>query len=76
MDDTCALDPFQSGFKSGFWTKIALVAPIDVLHIQMGNGNPSLLLLLFFLPDVDTMEHFILLKLIEEKVALGCVTMV
>lgn len=58
MDETSALDPFQSGFRPGFGTETALV---EKLHIHLDKGVLALLIHLDLSVAFSTVDHFVLI---------------
>uniref|UniRef100_A0A803TU59 Reverse transcriptase domain-containing protein n=1 Tax=Anolis carolinensis TaxID=28377 RepID=A0A803TU59_ANOCA len=59
LDDTDYLDPFQSGFRPGHGTEMALVALVDDLRRELDRGSVSLMV--FREAAFDTIDHGILL---------------
>lgn len=55
LGDTSAPNPFLRSFRSGFGNKMALIAPVDNLHLTLDRGHSSLLILL----DFDTIGHYL-----------------
>ena len=61
LEETDALDPFQSGFRPWHGTETALVALQDDLLREADRGNMSLLVLFDISAAFDTVHHSILL---------------
>ena len=61
MDETNALDPFQSGFRPCHGTETALVALLDDLLREADRGQMALLVLLDISAAFDNIDHGILL---------------
>ena len=61
LDETEYLDPFQSGFMSGYWTETVLVTLLDGLLWELDRGYVSLMVLLDLSVDFYTIDHSILL---------------
>ena len=61
LDETDALDPFQSGFRPCHGTETALVALYDDLLREAVRGKISVLVLLDISVAFDTIDHGILL---------------
>uniref|UniRef100_A0A670HZ87 Reverse transcriptase domain-containing protein n=1 Tax=Podarcis muralis TaxID=64176 RepID=A0A670HZ87_PODMU len=67
LEETSALDPFQSSFRPGFGTETALVALTDDLRRQLDRGGSGLVILLdlswsiiifaFDMVDHDLLDH-------------------
>ena len=66
LDETNALDPFQSGFRPHHGTETALVALLDDLLREADRGKMSLVILLDTLDTFDTVDHGILLGRLSE----------
>ena len=66
LDETNALDPFQSGFRLCHSMEMALVALFDDLLREADRGKMSLLVLLSISATFDTVEHSILLGRLSE----------
>ena len=66
LDETDALDPFQSGFRPCHGTETALVALYDDLLREADRGKISLLVLLDISAAFDTVDHGILLGRLSE----------
>ena len=66
LDETDALDPFQSGFRPRHGTETALVALCDDLLREADGGKVSLLVLLDISAAFDTIDHGILLGRLSE----------
>ena len=66
LDETNALDPFQSGFRLCYGTEMALVTLMDDLLREADGGNMSLLVLLDISAAFDTIDHGILLGRLSE----------
>ena len=66
LDETDALDPFQSGFRPRHGTETALVALYDDLLREADSGKISLLVLLDISVAFDTIDHGILLGRLSE----------
>ena len=66
LDETNALDPFQSGFRPRHGTEMALVALYDELLREADRGKTSLLVLLDISAAFDTVDHGILLGRLSE----------
>ena len=60
LEETSALDPFQSGFHSGHGVETALVALTDDLHCQFDLGGLALLILLDLTAAFDIVDHGLL----------------
>lgn len=67
MNDTSALDPFQSGFK--LVSKTALVALVDD-RLKFDSGQSSLLILLDLSASFDTVDHSVLIHQTEYGVGI------
>ena len=65
LDETNALDPFQSGFRPCHGTETALVALLDDLLREADRGKTSLLVLLDISAAFGTVDHGILLRVSE-----------
>ena len=61
LDETDALDPFQSGFRPRHGTEMALVTLYNDLLREADRGKISLLVLLDISAAFDTIDHGILL---------------
>ena len=66
LDETNALDPFQSGFRLCHGTETALVTMFDDLLREGDRGKMSLLVLLNISATSDTVDHGILLGKLSE----------
>ena len=66
LDETDALDPFQSGFRPCHGTETALVALYDDLLREADRGKLSMLVLLDISAAFDTIDHGILLGRLSE----------
>ena len=66
LDETDALDPFQSGFRPRHGTETALVTLCDDLLREADRGKVSLLVLLDISAAFDTIDHGILLGRLSE----------
>ena len=66
LDETEALDPFQSGFRPRHDTEMQLVALHDDLLREADRGKVSLLVLLDISVAFDTIDHSILLGRLSE----------
>ena len=66
LDETDALDPFQSGFWPRHVTETALVALYVDLLREADRGKMSLLVLLDISAAFDTVDHGILLGRLSE----------
>ena len=66
MDETNALDSFQSGFRPHHGTETALVALMDDLLREADRGKMSLLVLFDISAAFNTIDHSILLGRLSE----------
>ena len=60
LEETLALDPFQSGFCAGHGAETALVALTDNLRCQLDLGGSALLILLDLTAAFDIVDHGLL----------------
>lgn len=60
LDDTSALNPFQSSFCPGHRTVTVLFTLMDDLHRQLDRGGSALLILLDLIAALDTVDHELL----------------
>lgn len=51
------LSPYQSGYRSGYSTKTAMLKVIDDIAIALDRGNPVVLILLDYSKAFDTISH-------------------
>ena len=70
LDETNALDPFQSSFRLHHGTETALVALLDDLLREADRSKMSLLVLLDISAAFDTVDHGILLRRLS-KLGIG-----
>ena len=56
LEETSALDPFQSGFRPGHGVETALVALVDDLRRHLDQGGSALLILLDLSASFDTVD--------------------
>ncbi|XP_077782882.1 uncharacterized protein LOC144327417 [Podarcis muralis] len=57
LEETSALDPFQSSFRPGFGMEMALVALTDDIRRQLDQGGSGLLILLDLSAAFDMVDH-------------------
>ena len=60
LEETWALDPFQSSFHPGHGVETALVALTDDLRHQLDLGGSALLILLDLTAAFDIVDHGLL----------------
>ena len=66
LEDSLAVDPFQSGFRPGHGVKIALVALLYDLRKHLDQGGSALLVLLDLTAAFDTVDHELLICRLTE----------
>ena len=62
LEETSALDPFQSSFRPGHGVETALVALTDDLRCQLDLGGSALLILLDLTAAFDIVYHGLLAR--------------
>ena len=62
LEETSALDPFQSGFRASHGVEMALVALTDDLRRQLDLGGSALLILLDLTAAFDIVDHGLLAR--------------
>ena len=60
LEETSALDLFQSGFRPGHGVETALVALMEDLRRHLDQGGSALLILLDLSAAFDTVDHELL----------------
>ena len=60
LEETSALDPFQSGFRPGCGVETALVALMNDLRRHLDRGGSEFLMLLDLTAAFDTVDHELL----------------
>ena len=70
LDANCALDTFQSGFRSNHRTETALVKVVNYLRINADSKKRSVLALVDLNTAFDTVDHDILIDRLENWVGL------
>ena len=67
LEETSALDPFQSRFRPGHGVETALVALMDDLRRYLDQGGSALLILLDLSAAFDTVDHELLLAALQRR---------
>ena len=66
LEETSALDPFQSGFRAGHRVETALVALTDDLRRQLDLGSSALLILLDLTAAFDIVDYGLLARCLAD----------